>query len=214
MKLSVGQKRKLRVSLSITASGLILGLIYAFLSDGFTSWFPFVNGAIIGSIVGLVISILELSVMGIRVRRRPFITVVLIRTLLYMVLIPLVIFFELITARVIRYGLSYKEVYFSKEFQNYLFNEDFSVVIFYTIGLSFLVNFASQISRKMGQGMLWGYVSGKYKKPRKGEKIILFMRISNSTEIINQLGSMKFLEFLNRVIYDITEPILLYKGII
>ena len=153
MALSVRQKRKLRISRNIILTGIALGIFYAFLADGFTAWFPYINGIATGALVGLVISILELQILDERIRRLRFITLVLVRTALYVVFIPLVIFFELMTARVIKFNMSYVEVYNSEEFQNYLFNEDFLVALVYTIVLSFLVNFIYQISRKMGQGM-------------------------------------------------------------
>lgn len=214
MSLSVRQKRKLRISSGIIATGTGLGLFYAFLSDGFTSWFPFINGAITGSIVGFVISILELLVFDNRVRKLRFIALVLLRTSLYVIFIPTVIFLELITARVIRFGMSYQEIYNSEEFQNYLLKEDFLVAIVYTVGLAFLVNFTYQVSRKMGQGMLWSYISGKYKRPVTEDRVLMFVRLANANKVINELGSSKFLQFLNEVIFDITEPVLLYHGII
>ena len=214
MAFSTRQKRKFTISGIIITTGFLLGIFYASLSDGFDHIFPFINGAITGTFVGLVISVLELQVFDTRARRLPFVSLLLLRTILYVIFIPSVIFFELITARVVRFEMSYREVYFSDEFQNYLQNEDFSVVIAYTVVLSLLVNFTYQISRKMGQGMLWNYITGKYRNPVTQERIFLFMHIANSKEIIDQIGSTGFLEFLNRILYDITESILMYKGVI
>ena len=212
MTLSFRQKRKLKISIIIILIGNLLGLFYVFWSDGFSSLFPYVNTVIIASLLSLIICLLELYIIDERIRRFRFIPLLLLRTAVYVILIPLVILAELMTARVIKYDLSYKEVYYSEEFQNYLMNEDFVILIVYAIVLALMINFVYQVSRKMGQGILLNYITGKYKNPVKGERIFMFMHVSNSQEIINKIGSVKFLEFLNKFFYDITESVLLHRG--
>ncbi|MGB5238005.1 MAG: adenylate/guanylate cyclase domain-containing protein [Flavobacteriaceae bacterium] len=214
MSFSVRQKRKIRIAATIIIAGNALGIFYVLWSDGFGSLFPYINTVTIATLIGLVISVFELQVVDEKMRNIRFVPLLIIRTAVYVVLIPLIILLELMTARVIKFGLSYKEVYYSDEFQNYLFNEDFSILLVYVVALAFLINFIYQISRKMGQGIMLNFITGKYKNPVKEERIIMFMHVSNSQEIINKIGSIRFLEFLNRILFDITESILLYRGII
>ncbi len=214
MTFSFRQKRKLKICAIIIIAGNLLGLFYVFWSDGFGSLFPYINTVVIATLLGMIICLLELYVIDEKIRRFRFIPLLLLRTSVYVILIPLVILAELMTARVIKYDLSYQEVYYSDEFQNYLMNEDFPVLIAYAIALALLINFVYQINRKMGQGILVNYITGKYKKPVGENRIFMFMHMSNSQEIINKIGSARFLEFLNKFFFDITESVLLHRGVI
>ena len=214
MTFSFRQKRKLRISAIIVITGNLLGLFYVLWSDGFSSLFPYINTFIIATLLSLIICLLELHVIDEKIRRIQFIPLLILRTSVYVIVIPLIILVELMTARVIRYNLSFKEVYYSEEFQNYLLKEDFSILIAYAIALALLINFVYQVNRKLGQGILLNYLTGKYQTPLRENRIFMFMHISNSQEIINRIGSVRFLEFLNKFLYDITESVLLHNGVI
>jgi adenylate cyclase len=215
MGLNNQRTRKARTAGAIIFTGIFLGLFYAFLSDGFGNIFPYVNTAIIGLIVGLLISYIELYIFTLdEFRKLEFIPKVLIRTALYVILISLVIFFELVVARMIKYDLSFHGVWISEEFQTYMFEKDFLIAIVYTIAIAFCIGFTLQISRKMGQGVLYGFVTGKYYHPIQQERIFMFINIKYSGQIVKKLGPLKFHKLLNDFIFDITEPILAYQGVI
>ena len=192
--------------------GVLLGLIYALLSDGPGDAFPFVNSAIIGLLVGLAISILELYVFTGKIKKLQFMAITAIRTLLYITLIPLIILIVLMIARMVRYDLNFSEVWASEEFQNYLTNQDFSVAIIYTLVIAFIINFTKQMSIKLGQGVLWSFITGKYHLPVQEEFIFMFLRLKNSEQIVKKLGRLEFHKFLNDFVFDITESLIVHQG--
>ena len=215
MKPSNRRSRKIRTAGAIVSVGIFLGLFYAFLSDGLGNLFPYINTAIIGLVVGILVSVLELFVFPLEpLRKLKFLPRVALRTIIYVILITTVIFFELVFARMIKYDLSFYGVWISEEFQTYVFEKDFLIAIVYTLALAFIINFTLQMSRKMGQGVLWGFLTGKYYHPVEQERIFMFVNIKHSDHIANKLGPLNFHKLLNDFVFDITEPILEYSGVI
>ena len=119
---------------------------------------------------------------------------------------------ELIVARMIRYEMSFIEVLKSDEFQHYLMYEDFHIGILYASVLIILFNFTMLMYRKLGQRTLGDLITGKYIIPVKQNKIVLFLQIANTATILSKLGRVRFNDFLNDFVFDITEPIVAYRG--
>lgn len=212
MALTIRQSQRLKTSGIIISAGIVSALIYILFVDGLRNGlFPYINAVIIGFLLALLISFFELYVFIGRIRKLKFSTSILIRTVVYALIIP-IIFLELVIARMVRYNRNFSEVWTSEEFQNYVLNEDFVAAIVYALAIAFGINFIHQMSRKMGQGVLWSFITGRYYKPVQKEFIFMFLRIKHSDQIVKRLGRLKFHKFLNDFIFDITETILLHQG--
>lgn len=195
-------------------AGILLGLVYVMFSDGFGEFYPFVNGAIAGGFAGLVVAILELDLFARALRRWRFGYLLLIRTVTYLILLTALILLVIIISRMIRLDQTFSQVLSDPSFHHYVFYEDFPIALVYTLALAFTINFIRMISRKMGQGMLVSYVTGSYRKPVLQERIVMFLKLKNSMAISQQLGPLVFQDFLNDVFHDITESILVHRGVI
>jgi adenylate cyclase len=165
----------------------------------------------IGLLLGIITAVIELAVLPSIVRRMNFLAALFIRIVGYI----------LITIPVVYYGLVIEEMY--------LRNVSYSALLadpgFTLIGprLVQLVTVASTISalsisfirlvgKKFGHGVLLQYVLGKYHKPRDEERIFMFLDLRSSTRIAEQLDHKQYHNFLNDIFYDISEPILEYRG--
>ncbi|PHN02895.1 adenylate/guanylate cyclase domain-containing protein [Flavilitoribacter nigricans] len=208
------QKRKLRSTLKITLFGVIIGLFYPVFGDGFSEMLPFVNGFSIGLIGGLAISFLELEIFDPLKRRSSFIRTFALKTSIYF------FFFALLIPAVMAFNESiylergYLEHIKSDEFQAFLFEEDYDVLLFYAFAFIGLIIFIRQINRKLGQGVLINYISGRFHNPKEVERIFMYLDIRSSTTIAEQLGEIRFHNFLHDFFLDITECILSTKGMI
>ena len=198
----------------IIGAGTFLGPFYVLFSDGFGSWFPYINGLTIGVLVSIFIAWVELVLLPGPMRFLKFYKILLIRTLLYATVIPFLIFSVFLFSRVFRYDLSIKEAFYSNEFQHYLFREDFHLVIVYALTLAFAASFTYQLSRKMGQGMFLNFAMGRFYHPVMDEKVFMFLKINNSDKIIKKIGRLRFHELLKDVTYHITPVVLAHHGII
>ncbi|MDO6605626.1 adenylate cyclase [Arenibacter palladensis] len=67
--------------------------------------------------------------------------------------------------------------------------------------------FVLQINDKLGQGVLWSFLTGKYIQPREEERIFMFLDLKGSTSIAEKMESGKFFEMLKEIYKDITRPI-------
>lgn len=214
MNLTVNQRRKLKQARTLLIAGTLLGLFYVIFSDGFEKFYPFLNAAIGGFLVAAVIAILEIWVLAGGVRKLSFFTLLLLRTLLYIVLITLIILGVIVISWMIRNQLTLGGVFTDPTFTYYIFEEDFFIAIVYAMTFALSINFTRMLSRKMGQGMLLSYITGTYFHPVIQERIVMFLDVANSKEISEKLGPLNFHNFLNDLFYDITEPIVLHRGII
>ncbi len=214
MALSINQVRKLKQGRAMVLLAVFLGLLYVAFSDGFNEIYPFINGAIAGFVAGLVIATLELGFFSGGLRKRRFMYILILRTSLYFFFLTLLILNVLIVSRMIRLNQSYAEVLSDSAFQHYVFKEDFPIVVVYAVVFAFSVNFTRMMSRKLGQGMLLSYITGTYRKPVTEERVVMFMKLQNSQGISEQLGSLNFYRFLNDFFYDITDSIIMHRGII
>ncbi len=214
MALTVNQKRKLKQTWTLLAVGTLLGPIYIVFSDGFKDIVPFINAIIIAFLVSGLIAVLEIWLLVKGIRKLSFIVVLILRTAIYLVLITTIIVNVLVVSRMIIYKLSYTEVLNSSEFQYFIYYEDFRIAILYGLFFALSINFTRTLSRKMGQGMLLSHITGTYFNPVKQERIFMFLNVYNSKVISEKLGPLNFHKFLNDLFYDVTDSIILHRGII
>lgn len=74
-----------------------------------------------------------------------------------------------------------------------------------------LTQLGLQINDKFGQGMLSSFISGKYHRSRKEERIFMFVDLIGSTTIAEQLGNDMYYKLLKDFFADITDSII-YNG--
>lgn len=199
---------------TIVVSGALLGLIYSSFSDGFGVLYPHINTVIIGILVGGLLSYLEFYFFPERSRKFKFISLVLLRSGIYILLITLIVFAVLMVSRMIRLKMGFSEVLSSDDFQFYLIHKDFKVAVVYTVAFAFIINFSLLMSRKIGRTTMWDIISGKHYKPTSVETIFMFLSIRHSDQIIHKIGRLKYHQFLADFFHDITQPILAYQGAI
>lgn len=215
MNLSVGQKIKFRVSFQIILSGIFLGLGYVTFSNGFENLYPFVNGGIAGLILGGFIAFLELWVFTKGANKLKFVQLLVLRTLVYVLVVSAIIFLVVAVSHMRRFDRTMSEVLASNEFmQDYILHGNFRFAVLFALAFAFVINFTRMISRKIGQGMLLNYISGRYFDPVVEKRFIMFVRMANSDQLTDNTSDIAYHELLKEYYYDITEPIITHEGII
>jgi len=68
------------------------------------------------------------------------------------------------------------------------------------------------VNDKYGPGVFLDFLLGKYFKPRKEERIFMFLDLRSSTTIAEKLGEEKYFSFIKDVFKDATPSILNSKG--
>jgi adenylate cyclase len=69
------------------------------------------------------------------------------------------------------------------------------------------INLAVTFSRLLGTRTLISLVTGRYHRPREEERIVLFLDVKESTRLAERLGDKQFHRFLNRVFFDVSDPV-------
>ena len=74
------------------------------------------------------------------------------------------------------------------------------------------IQFLLQMNRMIGTNVLRYFVTGVYHRPRREERIFLFLDLEGSTQLAERLGSATYFELLCRFTDDLTEPVLEWGG--
>src|SRR3984893_11576282 len=80
--------------------------------------------------------------------------------------------------------------------------------VIFSVVLSLGFNLLYGVNDLLGQGVLFNFVAGRYRRPRVEERVLLFIDMESSTSIAERLGETGFLAFLNRFLADVTGSIL------
>ncbi|MFI5236940.1 MAG: adenylate/guanylate cyclase domain-containing protein [Ignavibacteriales bacterium] len=171
-----------------------------------------ISGFILGLLFGLTNGCLEVFIFKQRFKRIKFGYTVLLKTNLFIgAFVLTVIIFILIKNNILApIGL------FGKPQENEIL-EFFGSPVFlkhglYAILFSFGINFFLQIDKKMGKDVLFNLFLGKFHRPRKQEKIIMFLDLVSSTTIAEKIGDQKYSAFLKDYFFDLDELIVESKG--
>ena len=207
MRKSAYQVRKRRRALQIIGVGVTMGLLYPLLKNGFGEPYSLISGFTIGLLGSSFIAVFELYLPNPLNKKIGFISKLVYKTFSYILFFIFLIIIVIAFVRGIESNTSFINYIQGKEFNHFLFKEDFHIIILYTLILSSTVIFTLQLSRKMGPGVLWNFITGKYHKPKEEERIFMFMDLNNSTAIAEKLGDVDFSNLLNEIFFDLSQSI-------
>lgn len=214
MELTLEQSRKLRATGVLLLMGILLGTLYFVMAHGFYDLSQWVMAIIIGILIALTVAWFEFIIFVGQIRKLHFYKLLIIRILSYLFTTFCIISLITIFYRMFKYDISFWEVLHSEEFQQYIQTQDLTIATIYALALIITVNFTIQMDRKMGNGMLWGFITGKYYQPRNIDIAIMFIKIQQGKNIIESFGRLHYHRYINDLIFEMTDVILNRKGII
>ena len=165
------------------------------------------------AIVGIIVAGAEAFVLKNMFRKFPIWLSTILRMTLTFILFLLVSVVVVFAYWIFRHegGLSFVE--FEKKFvQNILLTPSFMMLMVDLVLLAFISILILEISDKYGPGGLRNLIRGRYNKPRKENRIFLFLDINDSTTIAEKIGHEKYFNMLHDFFADITEPIIANWG--
>lgn len=171
-----------------------------------------ISAFFLGLLFGLSNGFLEVLIFRQRFKRLKFGYIVILKTFLFIAaFLSTVIFFILIKNYfLVPLG------FFTKPEENEIAKFVGSPVFFkhglYAVLFSFGINFFLQIDNKMGKNVLFNLFFGRFHKPRKLVKIIMFLDLTSSTTIAEKIGDHKYSALLKDFFFDIDEIISETKG--
>jgi len=212
MKDSIYNERKRNRAILIVVIGSFFGLIYPILSWEFGDTIAFINGFSIGFIGGAFIAIFELYLHNPLNKRIGFIKKLFLKSLIYMIFFTLLILLTITLTRSVETNTAFFTYLTSEEMRHFIFEEDFFLILQYTLFLTSVIIFTHQMSRRMGQKVLWNFITGKYREPKEEERIFMFLDLNHSTVVADKLGDIQYNYLLNDFFFDLTNSILSNYG--
>lgn len=161
------------------------------------------------AMVGLIVAGAEAFFLKNMFRKLPIWLSTILRMTLTFILFLIVSVIVVFAYWVLRHdgGLSFIE--FEKKFvQDILLTPSFMMLMVDLGLLAFLSILILEISDKYGPGGLRNLIRGRYNKPRKENRIFLFLDINDSTAIAEKIGHEKYFNMLHDFFADITDPII------
>ena len=205
----MGKRRKVILFVII---GLIAGIIYPVFGDPLETYLPILNGVFTGLIGSVSIALIEIFYFGRHRVTGKFVFTLITKSMLYLGVLAIVI----ITVKTFNESLYYKVGFWSylmgENMDHFLMEEDFELILLYALAIIGFVIFINQISQKMGPGVLWNLISGKYHKPKKESIILMYIDLKSSTALIEDIGAEQYHHFINRFYSDLSGLIISRKG--
>ena len=166
-------------------------------------------GGFVGAILGGSFLVFFVNV---RYNDKPYGYTILAVTISYMLIFA---FITIVMALIIipyETGVPMGDPNFKKELINFLID---SSPLKSAIAWSLVVGATQlllQVNSKFGQQAFWNIIRGRYNTPKEEKKIFMFLDISSSTSIAEQLGDEKYHALLKEFFADITNPIIENRG--
>ncbi len=81
-----------------------------------------------------------------------------------------------------------------------------------SVGFFFLGTMFLQVLRKLGPGVLWNWITGKYHRPREEQLVFMFLDLKDSTSLAERLGSLEFSALIQEFFSDLGWALWATKG--
>jgi adenylate cyclase len=188
--------------LGFVVIGAVVGALYGYetsvaAGDGLRG---LIRGALTGGLIGAAVSSLGAFVLqapGSRLARAPFMVTVAVSSLVYLfVFLAAIAIGDLLVpnhppARPV--SISRNDVLFC-------------------FGANFVILFLFEVNSLLGQNVLLSFITGRYHRPQVEQRVFLIMDMKNSTAAAERLGEVDFHRLLNRLVADLSGPIVLRDG--
>jgi adenylate cyclase len=200
MQLTARQREFVRIAGWAVPVSIVLGAVFGHLNAPNDTGRGYIHGVVAAIMISCTILLLEFAVFrrtrSSLARRVPFLFA--LRWLAYLA--------------VILVGLAVSAWLMRESAESEPLIERGSLI--FSLALSLGFNLFSGVNDLLGQGVLFNFVAGRYRRPRIEERVLLFIDMESSTGVAECLGETGFLEFLNRFVADVTESIVAQRGAI
>lgn len=202
MKLQFSQKYYTEI-FKKTLLAIPIAVVFICIQRGDISLNSVLTGVTHGLIIGFAISCylsFKKRYLNYRFRRAPFLLVMLFNSVNYLLII---LFSRAISVMVTN----------EKTFQLYNFKDpNFVGAITFILVVVVLYNLLDQLSYLTGQKQLFNFAIGKYSHAQIESRMIMFLDMSDSTKITEQIGDAKYLSLLDDFFSLMTNSMLESKG--
>jgi len=95
-----------------------------------------------------------------------------------------------------------------QDYAQSIFKSESLIGMFEALGAITFLLFFIHLDRLLGPGVLLGYVTGRYHRPRREHRIFMFLDLKGSTSLADEMDGDRYFAFLHRYFTEMSEPIL------
>ncbi len=205
-------KRDFESSGIIILVGLCFGIVYPLFGDELEDAVAFINGILIGISGGILLSLFEIFLFKKDSRKQSFFGLFVLKSILYFSICVVLILSITCLTRSIENQMGYWEYFYNEEFQEFIYEGEFKIIVVYCMVVLVIINFTRKINGRIGHGVLLSFISGKYHTPKEEDLIFAFIDLKKSTQIAERLGDLKFHILLREFFNDISKCIYVANG--
>lgn len=196
---------KLRIVIISAVVSAVIGMAYA----GGVHGAPLVNGAAVGVIFGGMITAFFMFVAP-GLRRFRFVVALALKTAALTVIMLIGL-----NAGIFFAGVSDHSAYFDPiSLRLYWTEADWQIDFAFMLGTAAISNAIISMQELVGPARFWQFLAGRYHRPRREERIFVFLDLAGSTAIAERLGDVDFYALLQHLVHDIAPVIENYRGTI
>ena len=92
------------------------------------------------------------------------------------------------------------------------FTDDFPKIMAVSFGMSFVIAGTYELTRLIGGKVLFNFLIGRYRRPIREERVLLFLDLAGSTSLAEAMGEVRVQDLLTRLFYDIDAAITDHGG--
>jgi class 3 adenylate cyclase len=89
---------------------------------------------------------------------------------------------------------------------------DLPLIVALTFVLSFAIGAISELTRLVGSRVLINFILGRYRRPVREQRVLLFLDLAGSTSLAEKMGEVRMHQLLTQFFYDIDEAIIAHDG--
>lgn len=204
---------------------LIFGIIFLVIEYAATKDFEYINNGVIKldlsvilfalpavTIVGLIIGIIEILFINHFFSNKSFFIKMIGKLMFYSLFLFIIICLTYPVAASIELNTSILDIKVWNKFKDYLNSISFLSTGFQmSISLVFTL-FYNEISEKVGSGAFYNFMIGKYHRPKKENRIFMFLDMKSSTSIAEDIGHDQYFNLLKHYYDTLSKGVIKYSG--
>ncbi len=90
--------------------------------------------------------------------------------------------------------------------------DHFPRIVGVTFVLSVVIGAAFELTRLVGSRVLLNFILGRYRRPVREQRVLLFLDLAGSTSLAEKMGELRMHQLLTQFFYDIDEAIVAHDG--
>lgn len=90
--------------------------------------------------------------------------------------------------------------------------EQFPRVVGFSFVMCVLISAALELTRLVGSPVLLNVILGRYRRPTREQRVLLFLDLADSTSLAESMGELRMHQLLTRFFFDIDGPIRRFGG--